>query len=151
MVIPGGTYGLLLLLGMKYVLMKTDVHVPRLTPPTLGLYLHFWGMTTFVTLPVVIPVNIYSILMTLSGMVGGVVPPVPAAVSTPHPGSVKNYPSPPLMTLKSGCALIRLLMMKISQLKQLNSMFSEKAFQLLTMICIIIQYTLGNDLYIEQW
>ena len=130
MVIPGDTYGHLLQLWMKQVLINGHVHVPKLTPPSLELYLHFWGMTTFVTLAVVIPGNIYSILMTLSGMVGGVVPPAPAAVSTPHPGSVKNYPSPPLRTFRSGFALMRVLLMKISQLKQLNSMFSEKAFQL---------------------
>ena len=132
------------------MIIYTHVHVPRLTDSTEELYLHFWGVTTFVTLAVVIMLNLCSILMILSGMVGGVVTPAPAAVSTPHPGSVKNYPSPPPMTLRSGCALM-VLLMKISQLKQLNSMFSEKAFQLLTMICIIIQYTLGNDLYIEQW
>ena len=111
------------------MLVEVYIHVPRLTPPTLKLCLHFWGMTSFVTLAVIITGNLLSILMTLSGMVGGVVPPVPAAVSTPHPGSVKNYPSPPPMTLRSGCALMRVLLMKISQLKQLNSMFSEKAFQ----------------------
>jgi len=97
MAIPGDTYGQLLLLWMQYMLVEVYVHVPRLAPPTLELCLHFWGMTTFV-----IPGNIFSIPMTLSGMVWGVVPPVPAAVSTPHPGSIKNYPSPPPMTLRSG-------------------------------------------------
>jgi len=96
MVIQGDTYayGHLLLLWMQYMLVEVYVHVPRLTPPTLELYLHFWGMTTFVTLAVVIPDNLLSILMTLSGMVGGVVPPAPAAVSTPHPGSVKKLSQP---------------------------------------------------------
>jgi len=111
------------------------VHVPRLTPPTLELYLHFWGMTTFVTLAVIITGNAGSILTTLSGMVEGVVPPAPAAVSTPHPCSAKNYPSPPPMTLRSGCALLAVLLMKTSQLKQLNSIFSKKALHL-TIFCI---------------
>ena len=134
------------------MLINGHVRVRRLTPRTLELYLHFWGMTTFVTLAVVIAGNIDSIPMTLSGMVGGVVPPAPAAVSTPHPGSVKNYPSPPPMTLRSGCALIMLLLMKMSQLKQLNSMFSEKAFQLWKIFCICSAHgALGNDLYVEQW
>jgi len=128
MVIPGDTYGHLLLLQMNYILIETDVHVPRLTPPTLELYLHSWGMTTFVTVPFIIIGKQRSILMTLSGMVGGVVPPAPAAVSTPHLGSVKNYPSPPLMTLRSGCSQMRMFLMKISQLKQLNCTFSDKAF-----------------------
>ena len=131
MVIPGDTYGHLLLLMTNNTLMEVHVHVARLTPPTLELYLHFWGITTFVTLAVVIPGNIFSIPMTLSGMVGGVVPPAPAAVSTPHPGSVKNYPSPPQMTLRSGCSLMKDFLMKISQLKQLNCTFNEKALQVL--------------------
>ena len=117
MVILGDTYGHLLLLQMKEVLIDSDVHVPRLATTILELYLHSWGMTTFVTLAVVITGKLSSIVMTLSGMVGGVVPPAPAAVSTPHPGSVKNYSSPPLMTLRSGCALTILLLMRISQLE----------------------------------
>ena len=130
MVIPEDTYGHLLLLVTNNTLMKAHVHVPRLTPPTLELYLHFWGMTTFVTMAVIIPGNMFTIPMTLSGMVGGVVPPAPVAVSTPHPGSVKNYTSPQLMTLRPGCALICLLTMKILQSKEFNCIFSEKPFQI---------------------
>ena len=59
MVIPGGTYGPLSLLW--------------LTPATLELYLHSWEMTTFVTLAIMITGKQGSVLMTPSGMLGGVV------------------------------------------------------------------------------
>ena len=73
MVIPGDTYGHLLLLWMKYMLIIGHVHALRLTPPTLELYLHSWGMTTFVTVLFIMIGKQGSILMTLSRMVGGVV------------------------------------------------------------------------------
>ena len=70
MVIPGGTYGNLPLLW--------------LTPTTLELYLHSWGMTTFVTLAIMITGKQGSILMTPSGMLGGVVPQLLQRTTPPH-------------------------------------------------------------------
>jgi len=85
MVIPGDAAVYALNAGRVYI------HVPRLTPPTPELCLHFWGMTSFVTLAVIITGNLLSILMTLSGMVGGVVPPV--SFNSP-PWFYKELPQP---------------------------------------------------------
>ena len=115
-----------------FCMQEAHVHALTLPSPTLEPYLHLWGMITFVTLEVIFDINLNSILTTLSGMVGGVVPPAPAAVSTPHHGSVKNYPSPPPTILRSGYVPIRLLTTKMSKLKQLNCIFSERTLAVRT-------------------
>ena len=98
---------------MRFIPMLTYAHVQRLMQCTQELFLHLLVKITSVTQGVDITTKTEHILMTLSGMAVAVVPPAPAAASTPHHGSASNFLSLPKITLNSGCAVIRAPLMRV--------------------------------------
>ena len=84
------------------------VHVQRLMQCIQELFLHLLVKITSVTQGVDITTKTEYTRMTLSGMAMAVAHEAPAAASTPHHGSASNFPSLPLMTLNSGCAVMNL-------------------------------------------
>ena len=93
--------------------MLTYAHVQRLMQCTQELFLHLLVKITSVTQGVDITTKTEYTPMILSGMAMAVAHEVPVAVSTLHRGSASNFPGLPLMTLNSGCAAIRLPVMKM--------------------------------------
>ena len=84
------------------------VHVQRLMQCIQELFLHLLVKITSVTQGVDIVSGPKYTLMTLSGMAVAVAHEAPAVASTLHHGSASNFPSLPLMTLNSGCAVMNL-------------------------------------------
>ena len=95
--VHGNTSGHLLLVQMRLALINTAAPV---ISATLELSLHLYNRTTSVTLEVPMLGSINSTTQILFGMAQAVVPTVGAVASTTHPGSVNNYHSQPLMTLR---------------------------------------------------
>ena len=84
------------------------VHAQRLIQCIQELFLHLLVKITSVTQGVDTTSKTEYTLMTLSGMAMAVAHEAPVVASTLHRGSASNFPSLPLMTLNSGCAVMNL-------------------------------------------
>ncbi len=111
--------------GMEQSQAVIPVPAPRLLPPTLEWCPPLLEMTISVTQEVVSVIRIYCTLNTLCGTVRGVAPPAHAVSSTPLPGSVRSSLSRPLTTLKSECAKMRAMLMKILPLSYLTCLHNK--------------------------
>ena len=96
---------------MKLIQTILYVHAQQ-THHSQELFLHLLVKITSVIREADLPMKIEFTLVTLSGMAVAVVQEAAAAGSILHHGSASNSPSLPLMTLNSGCVLIRTLKMK---------------------------------------
>jgi hypothetical protein len=86
---------------------------------------HSLETTSSVTVEQKFGEDIYFMMLTLCGMGRAVAQLMDAVPSTTHHGSAQNLINILQMTLSYDCVLIRTLMMKILQLRSLNSMYSK--------------------------
>jgi hypothetical protein len=122
MAVQDNTSGLSLLPMMKVNLVAMAVHAIL---NSLVLVYHSLETTSSVTVELKHGKDGSYMMLTLCGMGRAVAHVVNAVPSTTHHGSVQNLINILQMTLSYDCVLIRTLMMKIFQLRSLNSMYSK--------------------------
>ena len=109
---PGNMYGALQMLCKMLMVMTTTVTFAHADLEAECQYQVLLEMTTFVTQVIQVPQEVvYSSQIMLSGMDRAVTTLNVVAI-TPHRGSVRNSLTLPLMTLRSGSVLMKVIQMK---------------------------------------